>query len=425
VSGPDPACSDLAAGAQHPHQHGSFTGVVSDTADGPAPTTTRRRSRTAAIGALGALGIAASAVFGVQATTGSTTTAVTALTAPVTDPTVAFGGRGGYAWNPGALGGYGSPTTPGGSTGSTSATVAAATEATADQLVGVVDVTTVLGYQNGEAAGTGMVLTSDGEILTNNHVVEGATSITVTVLSTGETYAATVVGTDPTGDVAVLQLSAAAGLDTVQIDEDPVAVGDDVTAVGNAGGAANSTSAAAGTVSALDQSITATDEGGQSAEQLTGLIQIAADVQAGDSGGPLYDAQGEVTGMDTAAASTGGQAYAIPIATALSIAEQIVGGVDDATIHQGYPAFLGISVLGSSTSGATVAGVLTDGPADQAGLVAGDVITAIGGTTITSADDVSTALAAVDPGDPVTVTWTGAAGQAQSATVTLATGPAD
>jgi S1-C subfamily serine protease len=148
-------------------------------------------------------------------------------------------------------------------------------------------------------------------------------------------------------------------------------------------------------------------------------------VQAGDSGGPLYDAQGEVTGMDTAAASTGGQAYAIPIATALSIAEQIVGGVDDATIHQGYPAFLGISVLGSSTSGATVAGVLTGGPADQAGLVAGDVITAIGGTTITSADDVSTALAAVDPGDPVTVTWTGAAGQAQSATVTLATGPAD
>jgi S1-C subfamily serine protease len=398
---------------------------VSDRADGPAPTTTRRRSRTAAIGALGALGIAASAVFGVQATTGSTTTAVTAITAPVTDPTVAFGGRGGYAWNPGALGGYGSPTTPGGSTGSTSSTVAAATEATADQLVGVVDVTTVLGYQNGEAAGTGMVLTSDGEILTNNHVVEGATSITVTVLSTGQTYAATVVGTDPTGDVAVLQLSAAAGLDTVQIDEDPVAVGDDVTAVGNAGGAANSTSAAAGTVSALDQSITATDEGGQSAEQLTGLIQIAADVHAGDSGGPLYDAQGEVTGMDTAAASTGGQAYAIPIATALSIAEQIVGGVDDATIHQGYPAFLGISVLGSSTSGATVAGVLTDGPADQAGLVAGDVITAIGGTTITSADDVSTALAAVHPGDPVTVTWTGAAGQAQSATVTLATGPAD
>ncbi|MCW2508143.1 MAG: Peptidase, partial [Modestobacter sp.] len=347
---------------------------MSETADAPAPTTTRRRTRTVAIGTLGALGIAASAVFGVQAATGSTT-AVQAIAAPVTDPTVAFGGRGGYAWNPGPVGGYGSTTTPGSSTG---ATVAAATEATADQLVGVVDITTVLGYQNGEAAGTGMVLTANGEILTNNHVVDGATSITVTVLSTGQSYPATVVGTDPTDDVAVLQLTGASGLDTAQIDSSTVAVGDAVTAVGNAGGATDSTSAAAGTVTGLDQSITATDESGQNAEDLTGLIGIAADVQAGDSGGPLHDAQGEVVGMDTAASSSGGQAYAIPIGTALSIAEQIVAGVDDATVHQGYPAFLGISVLSTSTGGATVAGVVSGGPADQAGLTAGDVITAIG-----------------------------------------------
>jgi S1-C subfamily serine protease len=237
---------------------------VSETADAPAPTTTRRRTRTVAIGTLGALGIAASAVFGVQAATGSTT-AVQAIAAPVTDPTVAFGGRGGYAWNPGPSGGYGSTTTPG---SSTSATVPAATEATADQLVGVVDITTVLGYQNGEAAGTGMVLTANGEILTNNHVVDGATSITVTVLSTGQSYPATVVGTDPTDDVAVLQLTGASGLDTVQIDSSTVAVGDAVTAVGNAGGATDSTSAAAGTVTGLDQSITATDESRQNAEDL-------------------------------------------------------------------------------------------------------------------------------------------------------------
>ena len=246
----------------------------------------------------------------------------------------------------------------------------------------------------------------------------------MTVLSTGESYEATVVGTEPTDDVAVLQLEDAAGLDTVQIDDDTVAVGDAVTAVGNAGGEAG-TSAAAGTVTALDQSITATDESGQDAEELTGLIEIAADVEAGDSGGPLYDAEGEVVGMDTAASSTGGQAYAIPIEDALAIVQQVLDGVDDETIHQGYPAFLGISVLSSSAGGAAVAGVVPDGPADQAGLAAGDVITAIGGTTITSADDVSTALTELDPGDPVTVTWTDGTGAARTATVVLATGPAD
>ena len=302
--------------------------------------------------------------------------------------------------------------------------MATATQATAEQLVGVVDITTVLGYADGEAAGTGMVLSSDGEVLTNDHVVDGATSITVTVLSTGDSYQATVVGTDPSDDVAVLQLSDAAGLDTVPVDGDPVAVGDAVTAVGNAGDEPG-TAAAAGSVTAVDQSITATDESGQDAEQLTGLIQIAADVEAGDSGGPLYDSDGEVVGMDTAASSTGGQAYAVPIAHALSIADQIVGGVDDATVHQGYPAFLGVSVLSGRTDGATVAGVVSGGPADAAGVVAGDVLTTVGGTAITTADDVPGALAAHSPGDEVTLSWTDTAGGAHSATVTLATGPAD
>jgi len=375
----------------------------------------------AAIGTLGVAGIVAGSFYGVHAAAGSTSmTAAQAITTPsaTVDPMLAFGSRGGYgSWAPGGLGSTTMPGSP------TSTSVTAATEATADQLVGVVDVTTVLGYENAEAAGTGMVLTADGTILTNNHVVEGATSITVTVL-TGESYEATVVGTDPTDDVAVLQLADAAGLDTVQIDDDSVAAGDAITAVGNAGDETG-TAAAAGTVTALDQSITATDESGQDAEELTGLIEIAADVEAGDSGGPLYDAEGEVAGMDTAASSTGGQAYAIPIQTALSIAEQITDGVDDGTIHQGYPAFLGISVLSNTTGGATVAGVVSGGPADQAGLTAGDVLTAVGGTTISAADDVSAALAGLDPGDEVTVTWTDAAGTAQTSTVTLASGPAD
>ena len=376
------------------------------------------------VGGIGALGIAAGAVLGGQAASGNTITG-TATPAPAAAdrPAVVFGGRGGSGGY--APGGY-APSTPGGygSTGGTASSTAAATEATADQLVGVVDITTVLGYQDGEAAGTGMVLTPDGEVLTNNHVVRGATSITVTVLSTGERYDATVVGTDPTDDVAVLQLTDASGLDTVQTDQDPVAVGDAVTAVGNAGGAAG-TSAAAGTVTALGQSITATDEGGQDAEQLTGLIEIAADVEAGDSGGPLYDADGEVTGMDTAASSTGGQAYAIPISTALSIAGRIADGVDDGTVHQALPAFLGVSLQDAAGGGAAVAGVVPGGPAEEAGLTAGDTITAVGGTAVTSAEDVSSALAGLDPGDQVTVTWTDAAGTAQSATATLATGPAD
>ncbi|WP_138759136.1 S1C family serine protease [Modestobacter altitudinis] len=396
---------------------------MSETEQAPAPRTHRRRTRTVAIGTLGALGIAAGSLHGLSAASGDTT-AVRSLAVPATDPTVVLGGRGGHSWDPGALGGgTGAPGTPG-TTGSSTDAVAAATQATADQLVGVVDITTVLGYQNGEAAGTGMVLTADGEVLTNDHVVEGATSITVTVLSTGVSYTATVVGTDPTDDVAVLQLTDASGLDTVQPDEDPVAVGDDVTAVGNAGDEAG-TAAAAGTVTALDQSITATDESGQDAEQLTGLIEIAADVEAGDSGGPLYDAEGEVAGMDTAASSTGGQAYAIPIATALSIAQQISDGVDDGTVHQGSPAFLGVSVQATGTGGAAVIGVVADGPADRAGLGAGDVVTAVGGTTVTTPDDVSAALADLDPGDPVVVTWTDTAGGSQTATVVLGAGPAD
>ncbi len=369
-----------------------------------------------AIGALGAAGIAASAVFGVQAALDDHTWSSAARTTTAPSEPVISSGRAGF------LPGAGSPS----GTGSSATTTAAGT-ATADQLVGVVDITTVLGYQDAEAAGTGMILTSDGEVLTNNHVIEGATSITVTVLSTGQSYPATVVGTAPTEDVAVLQLAGAAGLDTVQADDDGgAAVGDAVTAVGNAGGDPTSTSAAAGTVTSLDQSITATDETGSDTEQLTGLIETNADVQAGDSGGPLFDAEGEVVGMDTAA-STGGavQSYAIPIDTALDLAEQITAGVDDETVHQGLPAFLGVSVRTAVSGGAAVAGVVPDGPAAAAGLATGDVITAVGGTTVTSPGDLTSALSSYDPGDQVTVTWIDTTGTGHSATVTLAAGPAD
>jgi S1-C subfamily serine protease len=380
----------------------------------PAPRR-RRGLRFVAAGAIGAMGVAAGVVIGVQTSGAATPTAAAPSASSATEPALTFGRgygvRGGYATPPGS--------------GAGSSTAVAAGTATADQVVGVVDIVSQLGYSGGESAGTGMVLTGDGRVLTNNHVVDGATSITVTVLSTGEQYTATVVGTAPTADVAVLQLDDASGLDTVQTDSDGVAVGDAVTAVGNAGGDPTSTSAAAGTVTALDQSITASSESGTDAERLTGLIETNADVQAGDSGGPLFDADGEVVGMDTAASSGGAvQSYAIPIATALGVVGQIEDGVDDATVHQGLPAFLGVSVADTGT-GATIAGVVSGGPADEAGIGAGDVVTAVAGTTVRDGDDLTTALAAQDPGDEVRVSWTDATGSSHTATVTLVAGPAD
>jgi S1-C subfamily serine protease len=385
----------------------------------------RRRWALGAVGAVGALGIGAGAVVGVQAAGGGTTTVV-GQASPALQPAAA-GWHGGYGYGgEGASGGYGGTGGLGSSTGSAGGSAAATGTATAAQEVGVVDIDTVLGYQNGEAAGTGMVLSSSGEVLTNNHVVDGATKVTVTVVSTGRTYAARVVGTDPTDDVAVLQLTGASGLQTAHISSTAARVGDAVTAVGNAGGTGGTPSAASGSVVALGRSITATDQNGSNPEQLTGLIETDADVQAGDSGGPLFDSAAAVVGMDTAASSGGQvQGYGIPIATAVSIAAKIESGVDDATIHQGYPAFLGVSVGRTAAGGAAVAGVLSGSPAESAGLAAGDVITALGGTTIGSAADLTTALRGYDPGQRVTVTWTGSDGAEHSATVTLATGPAD
>jgi S1-C subfamily serine protease len=303
-------------------------------------------------------------------------------------------------------------------------------QATATQQVGVVDIDTVLGYQNAEAAGTGTVVTSNGEVLTNNHVVDGATKITVTVVSTGARYTANVVGTDPSEDVAVLQLVGAAGLRTAHYGEDDdLAIGDSVTGVGNAGGIGGTPSAAAGKITALNKSITASDEDGGNAERLTGLIETDADIQSGDSGGPLYDSSGEIIGMDTAASAQGTQTtagYAIPIEHALDVAEQIESATaSTSTIHVGDPAFLGVSVDAAGGLGAGVVQVATGTPAARAGLVAGDTIIAVDGTTVRTPNALVQALAAHRPGDAVTITWTDASGRKHSAKIALASGPAD
>ncbi|MFT4167048.1 MAG: trypsin-like peptidase domain-containing protein [Microlunatus sp.] len=340
----------------------------------------------------------------------------------------------------------------GGTGGSTSGDDAATVDsepATAAQSEGVVLIDTVLSYEGAEGAGTGVVLTSSGQVMTNYHVVEGATKITVTVASTGKTYAAEVVGHDETHDIALLQLEDASGLEPVTIDDDSVAVGDDVTAVGNAGGTGTLT-AADGTVTSLTASVTTSAEGTVAGETLSSMIETSADVVAGDSGGPLYDDEGEMIGIDTAA-STGSEinGYAIPISEALDIVDQIRSGDATSTVRIGPSAFLGVTVsdagsatggrqnsaygrhrgggfadVGSATEeGAVIGGVVDDSPADTAGLVAGDVLTEIDSQEIGSATQVSELLAEHSAGDRVKITWTDTDGTSHTATVTLIDSP--
>jgi len=308
----------------------------------------------------------------------------------------------------------------GGSTPTGHATATSKTMLTTSQIAsrvdpGLVDVTSTLGYQGATAMGTGIVLTSNGEILTNNHVVNGATSVSVRDIGNGKTYKATVVGYDASRDVAVLQLSGASGLTTATTgNSSTVKVGDNVVGLGNAGGKGGTPSVAPGTVTALNQSITASDEGSGSSEQLSGLIETNADIQPGDSGGPLVNAYGEIIGMDTAASTSGSQVggnggsgngfggfgdgsgsgfggfgdgsgsgfggsgstgsgstgsgstgssssgqdsttqgFAIPIDSALSIAAQIEAGHASSTVHIGATAFLGLELASSGQQGSS------------------------------------------------------------------------
>jgi S1-C subfamily serine protease len=259
-------------------------------------------------------------------------------------------------------------------------------------------------------------------------VVRGATQITVTIASTGREYRAAVVGTDPSDDVAVLQLRNASGLQTANIgNSSDVSSGDDIVGVGNAGGT-GTLRASAGTVTALNQSITARDETGQNAEKLTGLIRVHAAIVSGDSGGPLYDANGEIVGMDTAASTTqltDHTAYAIPINSAVAIADKIESGVETNTIHIGLPAFLGVSVHTANGRGALVEGLLPGGPAADAGIRPGSVVTSVNGTKVTSPDSLKAQLQTLNPGDKATVTWTTRSGSSRTVKVRLGTGPAD
>jgi len=307
---------------------------------------------------------------------------------------------------------------------------------------GVVDIVTTLGFQHARAAGTGIVLTSSGEILTNNHVIEGATSIRATDVGNGQSYRARVVGYDRSHDVAVLKLQGASGLETVTTGNSArAAVGQKVVALGNAGGKGGAPSVVAGRIIGLGVSVTATDSSAGTSERLHGLIGHNAPIRPGDSGGPLVNQAGNVIGINTAAsAGSGGfqlqgktQAFAIPISRALSIATQIESANGSATVHIGATGFLGVAVTSTAQaqaqgvaagSGALIAGVFPGTAASAAGLRAGDLIVAVGGHRVGSPLALQSVLGRHHPGDRLSISWLDQSGLRHSAAITLKAGPA-
>jgi S1-C subfamily serine protease len=285
-----------------------------------------------------------------------------------------------------------------------------------------------------------MVLTSSGEVLTNNHVINGATSITARDIGNGRTYQAKVVGYDHSHDIAVLQLQGASGLQTVTLgDSGSATPGQKVVALGNALGKGGTPAVATGHIASLGASITASDEGAGTSEQLTGLIHHNAGIQPGDSGGPLVNTAGQIIGINTAASQgthfqgQQTQAFAIPINQATSIADQIEAGTSSATVHIGPTGLLGVQILSADSaaangiqagSGAVVAGVVSGTPAGGAGLTQGDVIVSVDGQSVSSPEQLQSALGQHHPGDSVTIGWQDQTGQTQSASVVLANGPA-
>jgi len=287
----------------------------------------------------------------------------------------------------------------------------------------IVDINTTVG--SSQAAGTGMIISSTGEILTNNHVVSGSSSITVTVQGRSRTYPAHVVGVNISQDVAVIQIDAnVSGLPKVTFaNSSSVKVGDSVVAIGNALGRGGAPHAEPGQVTALDQTITAS-EGGSNSETLSGMIESDALIYEGDSGGALVNTAGQVVGMITAGQAQGFRSsasdvgYAIAANTAVSQANRIRADEKGSDLTYGQWGFLGV-VIRDTGSGAMVTSVQSNSPAARAGIAPGSIITKVGGTTVTSSDSLGNAIRSHQPGERVSVTWSDSNGS-HTATVTLA-----
>ena len=301
---------------------------------------------------------------------------------------------------------------------------------------GLVDISTNLSYQGALGAGTGIVIDPNGDVLTNNHVIEGATEITAVSLANSRTYDVDVIGFDRASDIAPVRLRGAEALPTAALGtSSSVAVGDPIAAIGNSDGAGGNPSYAPGSVTQLGASVRASDEAGGGARQLDDLIRVAADIRPGDSGGPLVNSAGQVVGVTVAATLTyglsgvrGGEGFAIPIDRAMAIANQIRAGAPSPSIHLGDTAFIGVAIADTppfrgGPVGAVVRQALPDTPAQAAGLVSGDVITAVDGIPIGAAADLSNIMDQRRPGDTIVLSWIDRGGNPRSAPVVVTKGP--
>jgi S1-C subfamily serine protease len=347
---------------------------------------------------------------------------------------------------------------------------------------GLVIINTALQYNSEQAAATGMVISPDGLVLTNNHVIEDSTSITARTAN-GHQYQAKVVGYDVTGDIALIQLQGASGLKTVPIgNSSSLKTGDSVVGMGNAEGQ-NAIVPVTGQVTALNQTITAGDQGGSvTTETLHNMIQTNADIVSGDSGGPLANSAGQVIGMDTAGNDGGfsvqqdSSGYAIPIGNALAVVRQITQNQASSTVTIGYPPFMGIYIgqgsnsdpqaqaeqqnggnglggngfggfggngngngnqncytsdrnlaapanIANVNSGTLIIGTICGGPAMAAGMTAGSVITAVNGQAIGAPDSLTGVVSKFKPGTTIKVTWVSPSGQRSTSSIKLTAGP--
>jgi putative serine protease PepD len=271
------------------------------------------------------------------------------------------------------------------------------------------------GDQGAQAEGSGFEIDNSGDIVTNQHVVDGATSIKVT-FQDGKTAKATLVGTDPSTDIAVIKVSVPSSQlhPLTFASSADVQVGQSVAAIGSPFGLPETLTS--GIISALDRTISAPNN-----FSISGAIQTDAPINHGNSGGPLLNSSGEVIGVNAQIESDSGGndgvGFAIPSDAVKSVANTIVAG---GTVQHAY---LGITIsTPTSGTGAQVTAVKAGTPAAKAGLKAGDVITAVDGTSVASSDDLTAKVSAHQPGDKVTLTIT-RNGSSQKLDVTLGTHP--
>lgn len=288
-------------------------------------------------------------------------------------------------------------------------------------------------YDNStQAAGTGMIVTSDGYIITNKHVIEGADKVSI-VMDNGDSYEnVRIVGKDPLNDVAYLKIEDASDLPTVKLgDSKTIAVGQPVLAIGNALGAYQNT-VTEGIVSGLGRSITAYDSDGTNGEDLSDLIQTDAAINPGNSGGPLVNAAGEVIGINTATSTEyNGLGFTIPISATKGMLNGIIenGRAERAYIGVAYtavtpeiakafdlPVKYGAYLKVSENSRSSA--IVTGGPAYKAGLKDGDIITKIGGVQIGQAGSLSSLVSEYKVGDTIEIEYIRGT-DTQTTTVTL------